>query len=133
MRPGLLLLYLHQFLLRVLETFRNVVDWLELRDGVLGHPGYRRVERPNLGFVAEAVLQLAVGGQKAGSVSLKLAVLATKAKLDGEPIALWEDMDRIKKLETLLVEKGRLGQNLKWSICFIIWSAIIHYANILNV
>ena len=81
-------LYSHELELRVLEALGDVVDGLELRDGVLGDAGDRGVERPVLGLVAEAVLQLAEGGEEAGAVGLKLAVLAAEAELHGEPVAL---------------------------------------------
>ena len=41
-----------------------------------------------LGLVAQAVLQLAEGGEEAGAVGLQFAALTANTKLNGEPVAL---------------------------------------------
>jgi hypothetical protein len=44
------MLYLHHLLLCILEALCDEVEWLLLRDGVLGHPRLLGLEREQLGF-----------------------------------------------------------------------------------
>lgn len=74
--------------LGVLEAVRDEVDGLVFGDGVGLACGDWRVERPVLGLVAQAVLQLPEGGQEASTVSLQLSALTANAKLHREPVAL---------------------------------------------
>ena len=76
------------FPLCILEAVSDIVDGLVLGDGVLLLAGDRRLKLPDFRLARQAVFQLPEGRQKAGSVGLDLAVLAAKAELDGEPVAL---------------------------------------------
>ena len=82
------LFHSRHFDLGILKAVRDKVDWLVGGDGVGLSGGDRGIERLVLGLVAEAVLQLAEGGEEAGAVGLQFTALPANAELHREPVAL---------------------------------------------
>lgn len=79
--------------LHVGETLRHEVEGLVFGDWVLLVAGHEGVEGFQLGFGAQAVLQLSKGGEKACTVGLECGVLFTEAELHCEPVTGGELLD----------------------------------------
>lgn len=85
-----------ELLLGVLEALRHVVDRLVLLVLVRLHGRGGRLERAQLGLVAEGVQQLAVRRKQTGAVRLHVRASGffAQTELDGEPVDLREKENR---------------------------------------
>lgn len=71
---------------------RTLAQLVLTSDGIFLQTGLEGIKLTQLGFIREAVLQLAERGQQSCSVCLQLPILTAQTEFNGEPEALEDRM-----------------------------------------